>query len=415
MKEYPLPTLPLETFVGFSPPSIGEEEIAEVVDTLRSGWLTTGPKTERFENAVKEYAGAAHGVAVHSCTAAMHLALNALEVGPSDGVITTPFTFASTGHVILYQGARPFLVDVEPGTFNIDPEQVSNFLENECRIGNDGRPVDQATGLTIKVIMPVHYGGHPCRMDELTALAEKYRLIVVEDAAHAIGARYKDRPIGSIGHVTCFSFYATKNLTTGEGGMILTDDEDLATRCRMMSMYGTSDARRIWKRYAPKGSWVYDVADLGFKYNMMDIQAALGLHQLTKLEGFIARRAENAAAYTHILGNKPEVRVPVVEPYARHAWHLFPILLDHRHLEIERDTFIERLKDLNIGTSVLFIPLHFHTCYQTRLPYREGDFPVAESLFRRIVNLPVSPAVPLDTIERIGRNVAGLLEEHRRS
>jgi dTDP-4-amino-4,6-dideoxygalactose transaminase len=405
----------LEEFVSFSPPLIGEEEIAEVVDTLRSGWLTTGPKTERFENALKEYVGASHAVAVYSCTAAMHLVLEALEIGPGDGVITSPFTFASTGHVILYQGARPFLVDVEPGTFNLDPDAVRAFLENECRIGDDGFPKHKATGLTVKVLLPVHYGGHPCRMDELTALAEKYHLTVVEDAAHAIGARYQGWPIGSISHVTCFSFYATKNLTTGEGGMIVTEDEGLAQRCRMMSMYGISDARRIWARYAPKGSWVYDVADLGHKYNMMDIQAALGLHQLAKLDGFIERRAENAAAYNRILKNLPQVRPPVVEDYARHAWHLYPILLDPDRLDIDRDAFIERLKDLNIGTSVLFIPLHFHTCYQDRLPYGIGDFPTAETVFRRIVNLPVSPAVPLQTIERVGRVVAGLIKEHRLS
>ena len=404
---------PLREFVPFSPPLIGEAEIKEVVDTLTSGWLTTGPKTERFENEVKEYCGARHAVAVNSCTAALHLALCVLGVGQGDGVITTPFTFASTGHVVMYQRARPFLVDVEPSTFNIDPARVRRFLKEECRTGGDGgRPRHRATGATIKVLMPVHYGGHPCRMDELAALAREYNLEIVEDAAHAIGTEYKGRKIGSFGEITCFSFYATKNLTTGEGGMAATDDEDLAARLRVMSMYGISDARRIWKRYAPKGSWVYDVTELGFKYNMMDLQAALGLHQLARLEKFIARRAENAALYDRALSGLDLVRTPLVEDYARPSWHLYPILLDLDRLDIGRDEFIEELKEYNVGTSVLFIPLHLHSYYHRTLPYREGDFPVAEDVFRRIINLPVSPAVPAASVAEAARVTAGLIKEH---
>jgi len=406
---------PLKEFVPFSPPLVGPEEMAEVVDTLKSGWLTTGPKTERFEKALGEYCGAAHVLAVNSCTAALHLALNGLGIGSGDGVITTPFTFASTGHVILYQRARPFLVDVEPATFNLDPDKVRLFLEKECRPGGkDGRPRHQETGLTVKAILPVHYGGHPCRMTELLALAQDFNLAVIEDAAHAIGAAYHGRRIGSWGDATCLSFYATKNLTTGEGGAILTDDEELARRLRVLSMYGISDARRIWTRYAPKGSWVYDVVDLGFKYNMMDIQAALGLHQLAKLETFIARRAENAAVYSRVLSDLDLVRRPTVQDYARHAWHLYPILLELERLNLNRDAFIERLKEHNIGTSVLFIPLHFHSFYRKVLPYREGDFPIAEDIFRRLVNLPISPAIRPETILQAAETTAGLLKEHRR-
>ena len=403
---------PLPEFVPFSPPSIGDEEIREVVETLSSGWLATGPRAERFEADFKKYVGAEHAVAVNSCTAALHLALNALGVGETDGVITSPFTFASTGHVIMYQRARPFLVDIEPTTFNLDPERVREFLRNECTSGGEGgRPVHKETGRTIKALLSVHYGGHPCRMDELMSIAREYNLYVVEDAAHSVGAKYRGRPVGSIGDITCFSFYATKNLTTGEGGMVVTDQGELAERIRIMSMYGISDARRIWKRYAPKGSWVYDVADLGFKYNMMDIQAALGLHQLKKLDGFIARRRENAGIYRDILGPVPGVRLPITEDYAEHAWHLFTILLEVENLKIDRDEFIERLKELNVGTSVLFIPLHLHSYYQRELPYREGDFPVAEDVFKRIVNLPVSPALTTNQAKAVALTVAGLLEE----
>ncbi|MBF0530816.1 MAG: DegT/DnrJ/EryC1/StrS family aminotransferase, partial [Deltaproteobacteria bacterium] len=395
------------------PPLIGEEEIQEVVGTLKSGWLTTGPRTEKFETALKEYVGVQEAVAVNSCTAALHLALKVLEIGPPHGVITTPLTFASTGHVIMYQQARPFFVDVEPGTFNLDPDLIREFLEKECRPdGLEGRPRHLATDLTIKAILPVHYGGHPCRMDEIMALAEKHNLYVVEDAAHALGAGYKGRPIGGIGHITCFSFYATKNLTTGEGGMLVTNDRLLAQRARILSMYGISDARRIWQRYAPKGSWVYDIAELGCKYNMMDIQAAMGLHQLAKLDGFMTRRAENAGIYREILTGLDQIQVLTPQDYARHAWHLFPLLLNPDRLKIDRDTFIERLKELNIGASVLFIPLHYHSYYQQALPYREGDFPVTEGIFRRLLNLPLSPAIPADTIAKVARTIAGLIREN---
>jgi dTDP-4-amino-4,6-dideoxygalactose transaminase len=404
--------IPLEEFVSFAPPLIGEEEIGEMVATLNSGWLTTGPRTERFEGALKEYLGAGQAVCLNSGTAALHVALDVLDIGPGDGVITTPFTFASTGHVILYQRARPFLVDVEPGTFNLDPDKVRIFLEEECTRDDGGRVRHRETNTTIKAMLPVHYGGHPCRMDEFMALAEEYNLFVVEDAAHAIGSRYKNRPIGSIGHISCFSFYATKNMTTGEGGCATTNRAEWAERMRVAGMYGISDARRIWSRYAPKGSWVYDVRQLGYKYNMMDIQAALGLHQLDKLESFIARRAENAAIYFEVLKEAAGIRLPVVEDYARTSWHLFPVLLDLPKLSIDRDSFIEELKKYNIGASVLFIPLHYHSLYQKLLPYGEGDFPVSEAIFKSIVNLPISPATPAATIRGVAGIVAGLLKEH---
>lgn len=416
---------PLGKFVAFAPPLVGEEEIAEVADTLRSGWLTTGPKTERFEAALAAYMGAAGGLAVNSCTSALHLSAWAAGLGPGQGAITTPLTFASTAHAIMYQGARPYFADIEGDTGNLDPAAARRFLEEECRPGPGGRRVHKATGDAITALAPVHYGGHPVDLASFWRLAADYKLNMIEDAAHALGAFYDGRPIGHPGLVppaaqglaglTAFSFYATKNITTGEGGFLTTPDGALLQKCRVMSMYGISDSRRIWDRYAPKGTWVYDVAGLGFKYNMMDIQAAIGLHQLEKLPWFIKRRAENAAIYNEALkGLGDLVDLPAVRPYARPAWHLYPLRLRLGALDIGRDGFIEELRSLNVGSSVLFIPLHMHSFYRGRLGYGEGAFPKAEGFFRGLVNLPVSPAHSAGTIGQAAEVVAGLLRAHRR-
>ena len=362
------------TFLPFSPPFIGEEEKAEILDTLESGWITKGPKTERFEHEFAAYVGAHHAVGLHSCTAALHLALAALGIGEGDEVITSTFTFASSAHVIQYVGATPVLVDCDPVTFNMLPEQVAAKITSRTR-----------------AIIPVHYGGWPCPMDEIHALATTHRLHVVEDAAHAAGTEYRGRKIGALSDVTCFSFYATKNMTTGEGGMCTTDNPDLAERIRVLSMYGISDARRIWQRYAPKGSWWYDIVELGYKYNMMDLQAALGIHQLRRLDAAIERRTHLAELYGQGFADMAEIVTPKVLPGGRHAWHLYPILLEPERLTIDRDTFIEELKQENIGTSVLYIPLHLHTHYRERFGYRPEEFPNAQRIYERLVNLPVSP------------------------
>lgn len=377
-----------EGFLPFSPPSLGPEEEAEIIDTLRSGWITTGPKTERFEKLVAEYCGVEHAVAVSSCTAALHLAVVLAEIGPGDEVITTPFTFASTAHVVMYQGAKPVFADISPDTFNIDPELIE-------------RKITPRT----KAIMVVDYGGHPCDMDALSDIATKHGLKLLVDAAHSIGSTYKDRQVGTMGDIICFSFYATKNLATGEGGMLLTGDEEVAKKAKIMAMYGISDARQMWARYSPKGSWFYDIPELGFKYNFTDIQASLGIPQLAKLNGFIERRRENAGVYGRLLGDCPYVRLPEERPEVRSNYHLFPLLLNLEQLTIGRDEFVERLKAENIGVSVLWSPLPNHTLYQRELGVNLEDFPVTQDTYLRLVNLPVSPAASADDIEDAARAV----------
>ncbi len=419
-----MPLKKLDKFMAFAPPLMGEEEVAEVADTLRSGWLTTGPKTERFEKALAEYLSAPRGVAVSSCTAALHLGLKILGVGPDQGVILPPLTFASTAHAVMYMGARPFFVDIDPQTGNIDPALIRTFLEEECSRQADGT-LRHRDGSIISTLLPVHYGGHPADLDGLWALAGDYGLNMLEDAAHALGSLYRGRAIGDPGlkpqsaagltGLTAFSFYATKNLATGEGGYLVADKEDLIERARVLSMYGISDSRKIWGRYAPKGTWVYDVADLGFKYNMMDIQAAIGLHQLSKLTGFIQKRALNASIYNEVFSQIPDlVRLPRLKPGVGPAWHLYPLRINPWALKIGRDELIEELRSRNIGTSVLFIPLHYHSYYRRVLPYAEGDFPQSEAFFKDLINLPISPAHSSQTVETAAEIIADVLRRHLR-
>jgi len=419
------PLKKLDDFLAFAPPCLGEEELAEVADTLRSGWLTTGPKTERFEIALADYLGAQRGVAVNSCTAALHLGLKVLGVGPGQGVILPPLTFASSAHVVMYLEARPYFVDIDPETGNIDPAKVRDFLERDCLRESDGTVRHRSGGHKISALLPVHYGGHPADLAALWRIAEDYGLNMLEDAAHAIGARYQGKPVGHPGlkpasaaglaGLCAFSFYATKNLATGEGGYLVADQEALVEKARVLSMYGISDSRRIWGRYAPKGTWVYDVAELGFKYNMMDIQAALGLHQLAKLPGFIEKRAAHAAAYDRALSGLEDLAIlPGRRPEVDQAWHLYPLRIRTEALKIGRDEFIEELRDHNIGSSVLFIPLHYHSYYRQALAYGEGDFPESESFFKELVNLPVSPAHAPEKIEEAAEIIAGLLRKHKR-
>ncbi|MDR1546300.1 MAG: DegT/DnrJ/EryC1/StrS aminotransferase family protein [Deltaproteobacteria bacterium] len=418
---------PLPEFLPFSPPSTDDQELAELAATLQSGWLTTGPRTERFEKLLAERLGAPTAAALSSCTAALHLGLLALDLGPGQATLTTPLTFPSTAHAAVYVGARPLLCDVSPDTGNLDPEAVRRFLSQDCRPGPDGRPVHQATGLTVTALVPVHYGGHPADLPALWTLAAQHRLNMLEDAAHALGSFLLGLPIGhpalrpaaaqGLTSMTAFSFYATKNLTTAEGGLLVCSDLERLERIRRLSMYGLSDARRIWGRYAPHGTWVYDVAELGFKCNFTDLQAALGLVQLRKLDDFLAARTARAAVWLKALApmaRRGLVELPTQRPDCRSSWHLFPLRLNLKHLKIERDDFIEALKALNIGTSVMFIPIHYHSYYQKTLGYQQGDFPIAEDFFRREVSLPLSPAHSLPTIEAAAALVAALLDRQAR-
>ncbi len=367
----------------FSPPLIGEEEIAEVIDTLRSDWITTGPKVKRFEEEFAESVNAPAALGLNSCTAALHVALATLGIGPGDAVITTPMTFVSSVHVIEHVGAVPVMVDVEPDTLNIDPERIAEAV---ARSGKDGARV--------RALLPVHLYGHPCDMNRIMEIAREYGLAVVEDAAHALPAKHEGRKVGSFADLygvpvlTCFSFYATKNLTTGEGGM-LTGPRDLIEEARIWSLHGMS--RDAWNRYSAKGSWFYEVVRPGFKYNLPDIQAALGLQQLRKLGGFQARREEIVRRYTSAFSEFEELSIPVKRPEVEHAWHLYVLRLNLERLEINRARFIEELKARMISTSVHFIPVHMHPYYRDKYGYSPNDFPVAAREFERIISLPLNP------------------------
>jgi dTDP-4-amino-4,6-dideoxygalactose transaminase len=376
-------------------PCLGEEEYEEVLETLRSGWLTMGPKTQRFERAFAEHVGSRHAVAVSSCTAGLHLALVAAGIGPEDEVITTPLTFCSTANVIVHQGAVPVLADVRPNTLNIDPQQIEKKITPRTR-----------------AILPVHLAGQPSEMDEICALAEQHGLLVIEDAAHAMGAQYKGRQIGTIGDVTVFSFYATKNLTTGEGGMICTEDDRLAEQVTTLRLHGIS--KDAWKRYSDRGSWYYEVLLPGYKYNMTDIQAALGLHQLAKQRRFQQVREEYARLYTQAFADLPEVSAPHVKDHIRHAWHLYVIQLELDRLTIDRGQFIEALRRENIGTSVHFIPLFLHPYYRDTFGFREDDYPVAERAYERIVSLPLYPKMTRQHVDDVVEAVRRVISRSRR-
>jgi dTDP-4-amino-4,6-dideoxygalactose transaminase len=395
------------SFLPFSPPSIGEEEIAEVVATLRSGWLSTGPRAHRFEQEFAQYVGAPTALAVNSGTAALHLALAALGVGPGDEVIVPTLTFASGAHVVEHVGARPLLVDVEPDTLNIDLAQVEQILARGTGTGR------------VRAIMPTHLYGQSCDLDWLDAIAQKHKVDVIEDAAHALPSRWGNRTIGSVrlsgggipNGLTAFSFYATKNLTTGEGGM-LTGPQSLIDRARMLSLHGmTHDAHT---RYAKGGTWEYDVVAPGFKYNLSDLQAAMGIHQLARLPEHHARRAAVAARYIRQLGQLPELQVPNPVGGSTHAWHLFVIRLNLDRLTIDRARFIEELRARNIGSSVHFIPLHSLTYHRQRYAYSDDDFPVASSEFKRLVSLPLYPALTDEDVDDVIHAVTAVITRFRR-
>lgn len=383
-----------EAYLSFSPPLIGVEEIGEVVDTLRSDWLSTGPKTRQFETDFARYIGASDALALNSCTAGLHTALAVLGIGPGDEVITTPMTFAASANVIEHVGARPVLADVEPDTLNIDP-----------------RCVEQAITPRTRAIIPVHYAGHPVDLDAVEALAAAHHLAVVEDAAHALAASYKGRRIGSGANPTAFSFYATKNLTTGEGGMLTAGPEFLA-RARMASLHGMS--RGAHTRNHEGGHWFYEVHFPGFKYNMTDIAASLGLWQLRKLPRFQWRRRDIATAYNKAFAGEEALEIPTERPDVEHAWHLYPLRLRLDALRIGRNRFIDELTRRNIGTSVHFIPVHLHPFYRERYGYAPDAFPVAYSNYRRLLSLPLNPRLDESDVADVVTAVLDVVRTYRR-
>jgi len=382
-------------FLPFHVPELGEEEITAVVEVIQSGWLTTGAKVKQFENEFAAMVGARHAVAVNSCTAALHLALEASGVREGDEVIVPTMTFAATAEVVTYLKAKPVLVDCTRDTLNIAPDRI-----------------EEAITLRTKAIVPVHFAGHPCEMDQIKDLARTHHLRVIEDAAHALPARYRGKMIGSLSDITCFSFYATKNITTGEGGMVTTDDPDVAARIRTMSLHGLS--RDAWNRYTAQGSWYYEILYPGFKYNLTDIAAALGLAQLQKCERFWKARDRLAGLYDEGLRDLPEIIRPHIDAHVQHAWHLYVIQLDLDRLRIGRNEFIERLQHAQVGCSVHFIPLHLHPYYRDTGGYRPTDFPTAHDAYQRIVSLPLYPRMSDHDIERVISVVRDIVQGSRR-
>lgn len=367
--------MPRDTFLPFSPPKLGDEEINEVIATLRSDWITTGPRTKAFEEQFGRYVGAPGNTSLmlNSCTAGLHVALVAHGIGTGDEVIVPTLTFAATANVVEHVGATPVLVDVEPDTLCIDPAQVERAISPRTR-----------------AIMPVHYAGHPADLDPLFELAKKHDLHIIEDAAHATPASYKGVPVGSRDNLASFSFYATKNLTTIEGGA-LTGATNLLEEARIIGLHGMS--RDAWKRFDKAGSWDYDVDRPGFKYNMTDVQAAIGMHQLERLEGFHQRRLEVARKYEDAFRGDDAFETPVERPDVSSAWHLYILRLKPERLGVNRNEFINLLREQNIGTSVHYRPLHMMSFYAKKYGFRPEDFPVAQDAFDRMVSLPINPSL----------------------
>jgi dTDP-4-amino-4,6-dideoxygalactose transaminase len=373
-------------FLPFALPEIGDEEIAEVVDTLKSGWITTGPKAKRFEAAFTEFLGdpALESIAVNSATAGLHLALEALGIGPGDEVITTTHTFTATAEVVRYLGADVKLVDIDPATLNIDPAAIEAAITPRT-----------------KAILPVHYGGLAADMPAILSIARQHGLKVVEDAAHALPATCGGRLIGTLdSDATVFSFYANKTITTGEGGMLVTRDKDIARRAKVMRLHGIS--RDAFDRFTAKvPSWYYEIVAPGYKYNLTDIAAALGLHQLRKAGSFAARRAQIAERYHHALANLPLLVPPAPHAGEQHAWHLYPVRLADG-AGIARDRFIEALFERGIGCSVHYIPLHLQPYWRERYGLRVQDFPHSQRAYERMASLPIYTRMTDDDVARVG-------------
>ncbi len=389
-------------FISFHRPSIDEAEIQAVAETLRSGWLTTGPRTAQFEQEFRDYVQAPQALAVNSCTAGLHLALAALGVGPGDEVITSPLTFCATVNCIHHVGATPVLADIDAAG-NLDPGSVADRITDRTR-----------------AVIPVHFAGLPCEMNTIWTLARQRGIHVVEDAAHAVGAHYRGNPIGAgnpangdSSAAVAFSFYATKNLTTGEGGMITCHSAELADRMKVLCLHGIS--KDAWNRYSDKGNWYYEVVENGFKYNLSDIQSTIGIQQLRKQEQFLERRKKYADYYSSVLGSVDEVEIPREWDYCRHAWHLYVVRLELAALSISRGEFIEHLRQRGIGASVHFIPIYEHPCFADLALDIEKHCPTAVGMCPRLISLPLYPALTLEQVHYIASTVKEVAREYRRT
>ena len=390
------------SFIPYNRPAIGQEEINEVTAVLQSGWVTTGPKTAEFEEEFRTYLGATHSLAVNSCTGGLHLALAALGIGAEDEVITTPLTFCSTVSTILHVGATPVLADIGDDG-NVDPDSIARRITERTR-----------------AIVPVHLGGLPCKMARIWQLASDRGLLVVEDAAHAVGSHYQGSPLGGFNKAcdarsdaVAFSFYATKNMTTGEGGMVTTENEELAERMRRLCLHGISND--AWERYSERGSWYYEVLDCGFKYNMSDIQAAMGVVQLRRLESFIETRRRYAGMYNAAFADVDETELPPDCDACRHCWHLYAIRLNLDRLNIDRAQFIRHLRQKGIGTSVHFIPVPLHPFFASFAQLPQNQCPRAMELYPRLISLPLYPAMTEEQVRYVGDAVKEVARANKKT
>lgn len=379
-----------EDFLVFGAPLIEQPEIDEVVATLRSGWIGTGPKVARFERMFSEYKGCAHAIAVSSCTAALHLSMLALGIGPGDEVIVPTMTFGATANAVIHAGARPVFADCERHTMNVDPEDIRRKITPRTR-----------------AIVPVHFAGRPCDMDAIMAIAKEHDLKVVEDCAHAVEAEYHGRKAGTFGDLGCFSFYVTKNIITGEGGMVITENEDYAGKIKILALHGMS--KDAWKRFSDEGYKHYQYVYCGYKYNMTDIQASLGIHQLPRVDRYWERRREIWEHYNEALKDLPVFTPAPVEENTRHAYHLYTLLLDTDNLKMTRDRFLEEMTRRNIGVGVHYIALHLHPYFQNEFGYKKGDFPNAEWISERTVSIPLSARISEVDKNRVGQAIKEVL------
>ena len=379
-----------ESYLVFGSPLIEEPEVQEVVDTLRSGWLGTGPRVAKFEDIFKEYAGAKFAMALNSCTAGLHLAMVVSGLRLGDEVITTPLTFASTANAIIHTGATPVFVDVEKETMNIDPEKIEEVITPRTR-----------------AIIPVHFAGRPCNMDAIMDIAQKHDLLVIEDAAHCIEGWYKGKKVGNIGEMTCFSFYVTKNIVTGEGGMVTTNKEVWADKIKMYGLHGLS--KDAWRRYSDEGFVHYQVIFPGYKYNMMDIQASLGLHQMKRIDKYLKRREQIWETYNKAFSSLPAICPPEPEKDTIHARHLYTLLLDTDRIKKTRDEVQQELHESNIGTGIHFISLHLHDYYRKTYGFKPTDFLNAKFISDRTISLPLSAKLADEDVEEVIKAVLEVL------
>ncbi len=387
-------------FIPFARPSLGQEEEEAVIQVIRSGWLTTGGVTKSFEEEFAHFCGSTYALAVNSATAGLHLSLEALGIGPGDWVITTPYTFTSTATVVKHLGADPLFVDIEIDSFNISGERIKEALD---RFAGTKR---------IRGILPVHIAGQPCRMDQFMSLAKERELFILEDAAHAFPSRTSWGFIGTLGTLGVYSFYATKTITTGEGGMVVTNDERLSHRISRMRLHGID--REVWNRYtSPTASWQYSVVEPGFKYNLTDLASAIGRAQLKKADHFLEKRKAIARIYTEHFQDRSYLTVP---PDAEgHAWHLYLLRIVPPKLRITRDEYIEKLREQGIGTSVHFIPLHLHPYWKRTYGFKPEDFPESIRKYQEVISLPIYPSLTESQIERIIRAVLQIGDAHYKS